>query len=313
MPCLNSCGRHAPVRRWCFRRIGATADTGRRFLPWQDHQPARSASRPAAATTSMRACWRRTSPPHPRQSADRDQEHAGRQWHPGRVLHDHAHTAGRHLARRSSSTPRPSARSWAARATSIRSSSSGSAASSRPRPSRWSGTPRRVQSVEEAKHKRDPDRRHGAVQQLLLHPDRAQRPDRHQIQGDPRLPRLADQALAMVRGEVNAIGGMSWEAIQTNHHGLAGREQDQGALYAGRAAHQGAAGRPGLLDFAVDERSRNILGAARQRTRHRPLDRRRARHSSRARRRLAQGLHGDDGGSRIRRRDAQAQPRTSSR
>src|SRR6516162_1904066 len=26
-----------------------------------------------------------------------------------------------------------------------------------------------------------------------------------------------DQALAMMRGEVNSIGGMSWEAIQTNH------------------------------------------------------------------------------------------------
>jgi tripartite-type tricarboxylate transporter receptor subunit TctC len=69
-----------------------------------------------------------------------------------------------------------------------------------------------------------------------------------------------DQALAMMRGEAESIGGMAWEAIQTNHQDWI-TEKKIRVLYA-----QGAHGiaelpdAPGLLDLAVDERSRQILG-----------------------------------------------------
>jgi tripartite-type tricarboxylate transporter receptor subunit TctC len=69
-----------------------------------------------------------------------------------------------------------------------------------------------------------------------------------------------DQALAMVRGEVNSIGGMSWEAIQTNHQEWL-REKLIRVFYA-QGAHRikDLPNDPGLLDFATDERSRRILG-----------------------------------------------------
>ncbi len=69
-----------------------------------------------------------------------------------------------------------------------------------------------------------------------------------------------DQALAMLRGEVNAIGGMSWEAIQTNHRDWINEKKIR-ILYA-QGAHRikELPNDPGLLDFATDERSRNILG-----------------------------------------------------
>jgi tripartite-type tricarboxylate transporter receptor subunit TctC len=69
-----------------------------------------------------------------------------------------------------------------------------------------------------------------------------------------------DQALAMLRGEVNAIGGMSWEAIQTNHRDWISEKKIR-ILYA-QGAHRikELPNDPGLLDFATDERSRNILG-----------------------------------------------------
>jgi len=68
-----------------------------------------------------------------------------------------------------------------------------------------------------------------------------------------------DQALAMLRGEVNSIGGMSWEAIQTNHQDWL-REKKIRILYA-QGAHRikELPNDPGLLDFAADERSRKIL------------------------------------------------------
>jgi tripartite-type tricarboxylate transporter receptor subunit TctC len=69
-----------------------------------------------------------------------------------------------------------------------------------------------------------------------------------------------DQALAMLRGEVNSIGGMSWEAIQTNHKEWL-TEKKIRILYAqGAQRIKELPNEPGLLDFAVDERSRNILG-----------------------------------------------------
>jgi tripartite-type tricarboxylate transporter receptor subunit TctC len=66
-------------------------------------------------------------------------------------------------------------------------------------------------------------------------------------------------ALAMERGEVHAVGGMSWEAIQmTKPDWLA--ERKVRILYA-QGAHRikELPNDPGLLDFAVDERSRKIL------------------------------------------------------
>ena len=118
-----------------------------------------------------------------------------------------------------------------------------------------------------------------------------------------------DQALAMLRGEVNSIGGMSWEAIQTNHQEWITEKKIRDPLCAGRATHQGAAerARPARL------RHRRALaqhpGPARQRPRHRALARGRARHSARARGGAAQGLHGDDAGPGIHRRDQEAQSR----
>ena len=69
-----------------------------------------------------------------------------------------------------------------------------------------------------------------------------------------------DQALAMLRGEVNAIGGMSWEAIQANHRDWL-TENKIKILYAqGAQRIKDLPNDPGLLDFATDDRSRNILG-----------------------------------------------------
>jgi tripartite-type tricarboxylate transporter receptor subunit TctC len=67
-------------------------------------------------------------------------------------------------------------------------------------------------------------------------------------------------ALAMERGEVHAVGGMSWEAIQmTKPDWLA--ENKIKILYAqGARRIKELPDDPGLLDFAIDERSRKILG-----------------------------------------------------
>jgi tripartite-type tricarboxylate transporter receptor subunit TctC len=69
-----------------------------------------------------------------------------------------------------------------------------------------------------------------------------------------------DQALAMMRGEAESIGGMAWEAIQTNHQDWL-TEKKIRVLYA-QGAHRIAdlPNDPGLLDLAIDERSRRILG-----------------------------------------------------
>jgi hypothetical protein len=67
-------------------------------------------------------------------------------------------------------------------------------------------------------------------------------------------------ALAMERGEVDAIGGMSWEAIQTTKPEWLAQKKIK-ILYA-QGAHRikDLPDDPGLLDFAVDARSRQILG-----------------------------------------------------
>jgi tripartite-type tricarboxylate transporter receptor subunit TctC len=69
-----------------------------------------------------------------------------------------------------------------------------------------------------------------------------------------------DQAMAMEREEVNAVGGMSWEAIQTSHKEWL-TEKKIRILYA-QGAHRikDLPNDPGLLDFATDDRSRRILG-----------------------------------------------------
>jgi tripartite-type tricarboxylate transporter receptor subunit TctC len=69
-----------------------------------------------------------------------------------------------------------------------------------------------------------------------------------------------DQALAMLRGEVNSIGGMSWEAIQTNHRDWLTEKKIRIFYVQGANRIKALPDSPGLLDFAYDDRSRNILG-----------------------------------------------------
>jgi len=67
-------------------------------------------------------------------------------------------------------------------------------------------------------------------------------------------------ALAMERGEVHAVGGMSWEAIQTTKADWLAEKKIK-VLYAqGARRIKELPGDPGLFDFVVDERSRKILG-----------------------------------------------------
>ena len=66
-------------------------------------------------------------------------------------------------------------------------------------------------------------------------------------------------ALAMERGEVHAIGGMSWEAIQTTKADWLAEKKVK-VLYAqGAQRIKDLPDDPGLLDFAADERSRKLL------------------------------------------------------
>ncbi len=69
-----------------------------------------------------------------------------------------------------------------------------------------------------------------------------------------------DQALAMMRGEVNSIGGMSWEAIETNHQDWLAEKKVR--VFYAQGAHRIAdlPDTPALLDFATDDRARRILG-----------------------------------------------------
>jgi tripartite-type tricarboxylate transporter receptor subunit TctC len=68
-----------------------------------------------------------------------------------------------------------------------------------------------------------------------------------------------DQALAMERGEAEAVGGMSWEVIQANHRDWLTDKKIR-ILYAqGARRIKELPNDPGLLDFAVDEKSRTLL------------------------------------------------------
>ena len=69
-----------------------------------------------------------------------------------------------------------------------------------------------------------------------------------------------DQALAMMRGETHSIGGMSWEAIQTNHKEWITEKKIRILYTQGAQRIKDLPNDPALLDFATDERSRRILG-----------------------------------------------------
>src|SRR5258705_7881730 len=68
-----------------------------------------------------------------------------------------------------------------------------------------------------------------------------------------------DQALAMLRGETHSIGGMSWEAIQTNHREWITEKKIRILYVQGAQRIKELPNEPGLLDFATDARSRSIL------------------------------------------------------
>jgi tripartite-type tricarboxylate transporter receptor subunit TctC len=69
-----------------------------------------------------------------------------------------------------------------------------------------------------------------------------------------------DQALAMQRGEVNAIGGMSWEALQTNYREWLTEHKVRVLYTQGANRIKDLPDAPGLLDFAYDDRSRSLFG-----------------------------------------------------
>jgi tripartite-type tricarboxylate transporter receptor subunit TctC len=66
-------------------------------------------------------------------------------------------------------------------------------------------------------------------------------------------------ALAMERGEVDAMGGMSWDAVKTTHLDWL-REKKARVLYTfGMRRLKDVPDAPALVDLAVDDRSRAIL------------------------------------------------------
>jgi tripartite-type tricarboxylate transporter receptor subunit TctC len=73
------------------------------------------------------------------------------------------------------------------------------------------------------------------------------------FQGSPPM------ALAMERGEVDAIGGMSWEAIQLTKQDWLSEHKAKGLYTHGAQRIKDLPEVPGLLDLAVDEKSRRIL------------------------------------------------------
>jgi tripartite-type tricarboxylate transporter receptor subunit TctC len=77
------------------------------------------------------------------------------------------------------------------------------------------------------------------------------------VRGFPGSPPMA---LAMERGEVDAIGGMSWEAIQLTKQDWLTEKKAKGLYTHGALRIKELPDVPGLLDLAVDEKSRRILG-----------------------------------------------------
>jgi tripartite-type tricarboxylate transporter receptor subunit TctC len=77
------------------------------------------------------------------------------------------------------------------------------------------------------------------------------------VRGFPGSPPMA---LAMERGEVDALGGMSWEAIQLTKPDWLSEKKARG-LYTHGAHHlKDLPDVPGLVDLAIDDKSRRILG-----------------------------------------------------
>src|SRR5580704_5273349 len=77
------------------------------------------------------------------------------------------------------------------------------------------------------------------------------------VRGFPGSPPMA---LAMERGEVDAIGGMSWEAIQLTKQDWLTEKKAQGLYTHGAQRIKDLPGVPGLLELAIDDKSRRILG-----------------------------------------------------
>jgi tripartite-type tricarboxylate transporter receptor subunit TctC len=77
------------------------------------------------------------------------------------------------------------------------------------------------------------------------------------VRGFPGSPPMA---LAMERGEVDAIGGMSWEAIQLTKQDWLVEKKAKGLYTHGAQRIKDLPEVPGLLDLAVDDKSRRILG-----------------------------------------------------
>jgi tripartite-type tricarboxylate transporter receptor subunit TctC len=77
------------------------------------------------------------------------------------------------------------------------------------------------------------------------------------VRGFPGSPPMA---LAMERGEVDAIGGMSWEAIQLTKQDWLIDKKAKGLYTHGAHRIKDLPEVPGLIDLAVDDKSRRILG-----------------------------------------------------
>jgi tripartite-type tricarboxylate transporter receptor subunit TctC len=77
------------------------------------------------------------------------------------------------------------------------------------------------------------------------------------VRGFPGSPPMA---LAMERGEVEAIGGMSWEAIQLTKPDWLTDKKARGLYTHGAHRLKDLPDVPGLLDLALDDKSRRILG-----------------------------------------------------
>ena len=67
-------------------------------------------------------------------------------------------------------------------------------------------------------------------------------------------------ALAMERGEVDAIGGISWEALQLEKRDWIEQKKIKLLFTQGARRYRELPDVPGLLDFATDDRSRTLLG-----------------------------------------------------
>jgi tripartite-type tricarboxylate transporter receptor subunit TctC len=67
-------------------------------------------------------------------------------------------------------------------------------------------------------------------------------------------------ALAMERGEVDAIGGISWEALQIEKRDWLDNKKIKLLFTQGARRYKELPDVPGLLDFAKDDRSRALLG-----------------------------------------------------